>query len=274
VLKSAYVTSYLICSRSHYSLLQQISDAPALLNAIEGYSAAQNGMTGNVPLSFLESSSLQSLDLSSNDLSGDFPRLNQESKIRVLNLASNKLSGSIPREIFNATSLESLNIEANTFSRELPSELFELPLQELAIGGNIFDGTIPTQLATVTTLTSLSLGPNMFEDEIPTFLGDLTNLEQLAITGIPGLQGRLPAQYGLSLTKLQDFLLTETSVNGNIPDQFSGLKELQVLRLSGNALGRAIPGSLGQLTNLGEFLNRIGLRFQNRLAEYLPRLHM
>lgn len=164
------------------------------------------------------------------------------------------MSGSIPTEILNATSLESLNIEANTFSRELPNDLFDLPLQELAIGGNIFDGTIPTQLATVTTLSSISLGPNLFEDEIPTFLGELTNLKRLSITGIPALRGRLPAQYGLSLSNLESFVLSETSVAGNIPEQFSGLTGLAELRISGNGLARAIPASLGQLTNLGEFM--------------------
>ncbi|KAG7366335.1 RHS repeat-associated core domain containing protein [Nitzschia inconspicua] len=227
-----------------------ISDAPALLNAIEGYSAVQNGMTGDIPVSFFENDSLQSLDLSFNDLSGAFPRLDQDSNIRLLNLAGNRLSGSIPREVSNAISLESLNIASNTFSGELPDELFDLPLQELAIGGNILEGTIPTQLRSVTTLTSLSLGPNLFEDDIPTFLGDLTNLKRLSIMGIPGLEGRLPAQYGLSLTNLENFVLSETSVGGNIPDQFSGLTALEVLNLSSNALARAIPGSLGQLTKL------------------------
>lgn len=211
----------------------------------------QNVMTGALPAAFLENNSLQTLDLSFNDLSGGIPRLSKESKIKVLNLASNKLAGSIPREILNATSLESLNIASNTFSGALPNELFDLPLMELAIGGNIFDGAIPIRLATVTTLTSLSLGPNLFEDEIPSFLGDLTSLKRLSIVGIPGLQGRLPAQYGLSLTNLEELTLSETSVDGNIPDQFGGMMMLQTLRLNGNALARAIPGSLGQLTNLG-----------------------
>jgi Leucine-rich repeat (LRR) protein len=221
------------------------------LNSIEGFSAVSNGMTGAIPLAYFESDSLQSLDLSFNDLSGGFPQLNQQSKIRILNLASNNLSGSIPREILNATNLESLNVETNTFSGNLPDDLFDLPLKELAIGGNVFDGKIPTQLAKTTTLNSLSLGPNLFEDTIPSFLADLTNLKRLSIENIPGLQGRLPAQYGVSLTNLEQFTLAGTSVNGNIPDLFSRLNQLQVLRLNGNALARSIPGSLGQLTQLG-----------------------
>jgi Leucine-rich repeat (LRR) protein len=223
------------------------------LNAIEGFSASQNDLFGTVPAKFFENESLRSLDLSFNELSGRLPEIAEGSKITMLNLASNNFFGAIPSTIENAQDLSSLNIATNTFSGTLPRELFTLPLEELAIGGNLFDGTIPTELQVVSTLKLLSLGPNLFVDEIPTILGRLTNLERLSMFGIPELAGRLPASFGLSLTKLQELTLSETSVSGNIPEQFGAMTDLEILALNGNNLARQIPASLGQLTNLGTF---------------------
>jgi Leucine-rich repeat (LRR) protein len=209
-------------------------------------------MSGSVPVKFFENKSLRSLDLSFNELSGRIAGFAEGTKITMLNLASNNFLGTIPSEIQNARDLSSLNIATNTFSGTLPSQLFSLPLTELAIGGNLFEGTIPTQLQDVSTLTSLSLGPNLFVDEIPSFLGRLTNLERLSMFGITQLGGKLPASYGLSLTKLQEFSLYETNVGGNIPEQFGAMTDLEILRLNGNSLAREIPASLGLLTNLGK----------------------
>lgn len=231
----------------------QLSEAASLLNAIEGFFAAQNDLTGNIPLSFFGSASLRSIDLSSNGLTGDIPSVSGESNpLTNINLESNSLSGPVPVGIANATGLSSFNIALNMLSGELPSELFALPLTELAIGGNVFEGTIPQELQGTTTLTSLSLGPNQFEGAIPTTLTALTSLERLSMKGIPGLTGRLPASYGLSLTNLIELTISETSVSGNIPAQFGSMTNLAILHLSSNSLARVVTPSLGLLTNLGE----------------------
>ncbi|KAL3923504.1 MAG: hypothetical protein SGILL_001618, partial [Bacillariaceae sp.] len=228
----------------------RVDDAPTLLNAIEEYSAANNDMFGNLPRSFVRGGSLRSLDLSNNEISGSIPDASDNSNLRLLNLESNRLAGRIPTRVGNFQSLESLNVAENRLTGTLPSQLFNVPLTELALGGNSLEGTIPTQFGTVTTLEELSLGPNLFEGEIPTFFDKLTDLKRLSMFAIPDLEGRLPASYGLSLTKLVELTLSETSVSGNIPDQFGQMTDLQILNLSANSLARAVPNSLGQLTKL------------------------
>ena len=64
--------------------------------------------------------------------------------------------------------------------------------------------------------------------------------------------GRLPAEYGIGLTNLVQFVLTGTDITGNIPQQFGLMTALETLDLSGNSLGRDLPTELGLLTNLSK----------------------
>jgi hypothetical protein len=146
-----------------------------------------------------------------------------------------------------------LHLAQNRLTGLLPRQLFDLPLTELTVGGNSLDGTFPAEMTKATTLTGLLLGPNLFNTTIPTFFGELTNLKRLSMAVIPELKGRIPAEIGISLTKLEELTITETSVTGNIPDQISQLTDLQTLNLSSNSLARAIPDSLGLLTKLGKY---------------------
>jgi hypothetical protein len=239
-------------------LNRQLSEAAALLNAIEGLFVAQNDLFGTIPPSYFASTSLRSIDFSSNSLTGDIPSPSGPIPLASINVESNNLSGPLPLGIVNATGLSSLNVASNSFSGIVPSGLFDLPLTELAIGDNLFNGTIPDDIQRTTTLKSLSLGPNLFTGEIPTSLGELTNLERLSIVGIQGLGGRLPASYGLTLTNLLELSISETSVSGNIPAQFAGMTDLVILHLSSNSLGRLVTPDLAQLTNLGEWPEKVG----------------
>jgi len=232
-------------------LTGQLSNAPTLFNAIEEYFVSNNNLIGSIPDAYFSDNSLRDIDFSGNALSGEFSSdISKNSKLTRINFASNNLNGPIPRQIGNITGLESLNIESNAFSGILPSSLFTLQLTELSIGGNEFKGTIPGDIPNVSTLTSLSLGPNMFTGEIPTSLGELTALKRLSMLGIPDLGGRLPASYGLSLINLVELSISDTNIEGDIPDLYSMMTRLETLRLSNNSIRGIIPSSLSLLTNL------------------------
>jgi len=233
-------------------LTGRLSDAPTFLNAIEAYFASNNNLIGSIPASFFNDNSLRYIDFSGNALSGQFPRdISNVSKLNRIIFEANNLSGTIPGEIGKISGLEVLNVESNAFSGALPSSLFTLPLAELYIGGNELTGTIPADLPSVnSTLTSLSLGPNIFTGDLPTSLGELTGLTRLSAVGIPDLSGRLPASYGLSLTDLVELSISDTNVEGDIPDQYSMMTKLETIRLSNNNIRGRIPSSLGALTNL------------------------
>lgn len=227
-----------------------LSDAPALLSTIEGYSVANNSLIGSIPKSYFASETLRSINFSGNALSGKIPSISRRNRLIEIDLGSNRLKGPIPTTIGNADSLTVFNVESNALSGTLPLSLFDLPFKDLAIGDNEFTGTIPSNISGASLLTSLSLGPNLFVGEIPTSLSELTNLVRLSMNGIPNLSGRLPATFGISLTNMAELSISGTSVNGDIPEQFSLMTNLEILRLNNNSLARNIPSSLSLLTNL------------------------
>lgn len=232
--------------------VHQLSEAVSLLENIESFSIARNTLVGTIPSEILATPKLRALDLSSNSLEGGVPPFPGNSTLEIINFASNELSGDIQTTFGNVGSLSSLNLAGNAFQGSLPTELFRLPLQELYLASNDLSGTIPSAIANLTNLTSLTLGPNRFTGDLPVAIANLTNLTYLAIEDVPELTGRLPAEYGLNLTNLVQFILRDTDVRGNIPQQFGLMTALEVLDLSRNSLGRALPTELGLLTKLGK----------------------
>ena len=219
---------------------------------LESFSAAQNNIQGTIPPTIYGASKLTSLDLRSNSIQGVVPPFPEDLMLKSIDLSSNDLSGTIDSSIGNLESLEMLNLTNNAFNSSLPKEMFGLRLMELYLGSNSLSGSIPSEIAVSSSLVKLTLGPNDFTGDIPTAISNLTNLTSLLIEEIPQLSGRLPASYGLQLTNLREFVLKETDVRGNIPEQFGLMTALEILDLGHNTLGRTLPTELGLLTNLSK----------------------
>jgi len=88
---------------------------------------------------------LQSLDLSHNkitDLPSDFWSL---STVKSLNLSSNQISGSLTNNIGNFGLLESIDLSSNNFSEEIPEAVSSLlSLRVLKLDQNRFAHNIPS----------------------------------------------------------------------------------------------------------------------------------
>lgn len=88
---------------------------------------------------------MSGLDLSCNNLTGEIPRsLGNLSSIRALNLSHNHLTGSIPVSFSNLTKVESLDLSYNNLSGEIPSKLVNLNFLEVfSVAYNNLSGSIP-----------------------------------------------------------------------------------------------------------------------------------
>ncbi|XP_019075294.1 receptor-like protein EIX2 [Vitis vinifera] len=120
---------------------------------------------------------VQSIDLSSNNLSGSIPtEISSFFGLEFLNLSCNNLMGTIPEKMGRMKALESLDLSRNHLSGEIPQSMKNLSfLSHLNLSYNNFSGRIPssTQLQSLDAISYIGnaelcgapLTKNCTEDE-------------------------------------------------------------------------------------------------------------
>lgn len=148
----------------------------------------------------------------------------------------------------------------------------QLRVLKLSKGASKFFGTIPSAIGEMNSLTYLDLQKSSLSGTIPEFFKDLTQLEQLYITGncITGnldislcalppsisavhaarnsIAGTLPLCLG-KMSELRTLNLDENSLTGSIPSYVSELNHLSVLKLGKQSLTGTLPKLSGR-TNM------------------------
>ncbi|MFQ6671551.1 hypothetical protein Gotur_036064, partial [Gossypium turneri] len=214
----------------------------------------ENQLEGILPLSLINCSQLQVLNVANNNLSDTFPHwLGMLPELRVLVLRSNRFHGSIPDSTnFSFSKLQMVDLSHNDFTGLLPTEFFEnlKSLKEEANDG--YDGYQYSVNLTIKGLeleftikvrmpifTCIDLSDNGFHGEIPKVVGELRSLHALNLSH-NSLTGPIPPSFG-NLAALESLDLSFNKLSGRIPSQLTNLTFLEVLRFSNNNFVGPIP---------------------------------
>ncbi|XP_009151112.2 receptor-like protein 52 [Brassica rapa] len=175
----------------------------------------------------------------------DFPNL------ETLDLSSNRFSGDFPTVLYNCTKLRHLDLSQNYFNGTLRINRLSPELEFLDLGANAFSGDIPKNIGLLSKLTVLNLNMSEYNGTFPPEIGDLSELRELRLEYNDNfLPAEIPAEFG-KLTKLKYLRFTEMNLIGEIPAViFEKMTDLKHVDLSGNKLSGRIPDVLFELKNL------------------------
>lgn len=234
-------------------------------------SLADNKITGSIPPSLCNSSSIEVLNLANNSFHGRIPSCLLESTLSVLNLGRNNLEGEIPDVFPTGNRFETLDLGWNVLEGKVPRSLTRCTeLQVLNLGNNHLNDTFPCWLKTLPKLRVLVLRSNHFHGNA-SCLGESNMWPNLQIINFASnnINGVIPADMFRFLQKLTvdaelDFLHYNSPSVADIYYQDSVTLTLKgqdvefhkiltiftAVDFSGNHLHGTIPSSIGESKSL------------------------
>jgi hypothetical protein len=192
-----------------------------------------NILTQNIPLSIRNLTSLTSLALADNLLTGTLsselfaPLVN----LQNIDLSKNKFSGEIPPTIQMLSVLSTVFLQDNSFIGD-PSKILSSKqsfLQTIDISNNQFSGTISPAFFKLPLLNTLAAVKNCFHGTLP---AEICHSETLSTLVFDGLSSSKACIRRIPYTKTY---LT-TNMEGTIPSCIFNMSQLRLLHLSGNGL--------------------------------------
>ncbi|KAL2494669.1 putative LRR receptor-like serine/threonine-protein kinase [Forsythia ovata] len=249
------------------SRLRYIPPEIGNLQHLKRLSLGYNRLTGSIPLSIFNISSLQSLVLTNNSLSGELP-INMCShlpQLETLAVSLNELDGQIPSVIHECSGLQILSLSYNDFTGSIPRQFVNLSmLTNLYLGNNKLEGEIIPEIGNLRRLELLSMENSGLTGTLPSSVFNITNLYWINLHG-NHLHGSLTKEMCLHLPVLQFFDIGSNEFTGNIPKEIGNCTSLVNFYLGENNFTGEVPWEIGNLFNL----DRLAL-YQNSLGGVIP----
>ncbi|PWA65335.1 leucine-rich repeat protein [Artemisia annua] len=206
---------------------------------------------GSVLPSYLNLSSIKSLDLSFTNLQGNLPdNIFHLKYLELLDLSENNLTGPLPSKLFTLPYLQTIRLNGNMFSGNVPFDSFSLPsLKVLRLSSNQLTGHIDVhKFRKLPNLTVLDISFNNFigDWELDTLLKSLTNLEylDLSYSGFSVVTTKNANHFvnpGFLILKLASCKLKA------FPESLRLMPNIMLLDLSSNEIKGQVPHWVGEL---------------------------
>ncbi|SPJ85116.1 related to receptor-like protein kinase 5 precursor [Fusarium torulosum] len=230
----------------HGNLLINVPLGLRRLTCLTSLNLSSNRLTNNCLDTIAQVTSLRDLKLGNNLFYGPLnPILASLNELEILDVHGNNISA-LPHKIENMSRLRILNLSENSFESLPFDSLATLPITELNIRKNKLKGTlIEEPIGCLPQLHTLDASANQLERLVP--LGsaiDLPVLHSLSLS-MNRLQG-LPDM--TTWSNLLTLSVEENSISG-IPNSFMGLDRLRHADFSSNDI-RVIPPEVSRMDNL------------------------
>ncbi|XP_022854237.1 leucine-rich repeat receptor-like serine/threonine-protein kinase BAM3 [Olea europaea var. sylvestris] len=149
---------------------------------------------------------LGQMNLSNNRLSGSLPfSLSNLSSLQILLLSGNNFSGPIPPSIGELHQALKLDLSRNSFTGKIPPEIGNcVHLTYLDFSQNCLSGSIPPEICNNRILNYLNLSRNHLNDTIPNSIGSMKSLTT-ADFSFNDLSGKLPESGEFSVFNASSF---------------------------------------------------------------------
>ncbi|KAI4380610.1 hypothetical protein MLD38_006781 [Melastoma candidum] len=224
---------------------------------------AGNQLVGIIPSSFRDMMELHVLDLSNNELSGEFPESLVGISLWMLKLSNNNLRGELLSKVKISRSFGYLYLGGNQFEGVISPGLLSFPnLVYLDASNNFLRGTIPNWMGDLD-LGYIILSNNSIQGPLPPSFCRLSGLQYLDLSH-NNMGPRM--SFCSNMFMLQHLHLQNTGLVGPLPESISQYSSLIMLDLTNNALSGEIPPWIGSLGNM-----KLLLLKGNRLEGSIPR---
>ncbi|XP_076920638.1 receptor-like protein kinase BRI1-like 3 [Bidens hawaiensis] len=237
-------------------------DELMLISTLTDVTLAGNYLSGN--LSFTSYCNFQTLNISSNKLSGDINSLASCKYLTSLDLSNNGLSGDIPASVTSSSSLKALDLSGNNLTGKFQSLDFGTcqNLTTINLSRNNLAGTgFPASLSNCHVLEKLDVSHNALHMKLPgTMLGDFKNLKSLSLA-YNQFFGPISPEVGNVCTTLEELDLSNNQLTGGLPASFGSCSSLSSLNLGHNYLSgdflTSVVSSMSSLKYLSASFNNI-----------------
>nr|XP_043618855.1 leucine-rich repeat receptor-like serine/threonine-protein kinase BAM3 [Erigeron canadensis] len=149
---------------------------------------------------------LTQLNLSNNQLSGSLPSsISNFSSLQILLVAGNRFSGPIPTTIGELHEVLKLDLSGNSLSGEIPPDIGNcVHLTYLDLSQNNLSGSIPLEISDARILNYLNVSRNHLNNSIPKSIGTMKSLT-IADFSFNDLSGKLPESGQFSFFNASSF---------------------------------------------------------------------